>query len=132
MSDLAIKEIEDIYNKKRNSITRQEKEKYKAWADDGFVYILSDLALKIIMDCRTPIVVEFRFKLGLSQDNIIMTKEQSVLTKIMKVFSKEEILLQYSVSKYRIDLYFIEYKVAVEVDERGHKDRNEDEEERKK
>ena len=37
MSDLAIKRIEGIYNKKRNNITTRGKEKYKAWFDDGFV-----------------------------------------------------------------------------------------------
>ena len=60
VSDLAIKE--GICNEKRNNITRQEKEKYKAWSDDRFVYILSDLALTIIMDCRvsTPKPIEFR------------------------------------------------------------------------
>ena len=29
---------------------------------------------------------------------------------------------QYSVLGYRIDLYFCDYKSAIEVDERGHKD----------
>ena len=31
---------------------------------------------------------------------------------------------QYSVSGYRIDLYFHKYKLAIEVDELGHADRN--------
>ena len=31
---------------------------------------------------------------------------------------------QYSVLSYRIDFYFHEYKLAVEVDELGHADRN--------
>ena len=52
MSDLTIKEIEGIYHKKRKNLTRQEKEKHKGWADERFVYILTDLALKIIMNCR--------------------------------------------------------------------------------
>ena len=43
MTDLTMKEIKWIYNKKRNNITTQEKGKYKAWAVNGFVYILSDL-----------------------------------------------------------------------------------------
>ena len=60
MSDWVIKVIEGIYNKKRNDITDQEKEEYKAWADYGYVYIIRDLALKIIMDCRLPTAIEFR------------------------------------------------------------------------
>ena len=35
---------------------------------------------------------------------------------------------QYSVLGYRIDLYFRDYKLAVEVDKKGHKDRNIDHE----
>ena len=54
-----------------------------------------------------------------------MTKEQSVLTKIMKTFASEEILLQYSVLSYRIYLYFPRHRLAIEVDQKVHKDRNE-------
>ena len=35
---------------------------------------------------------------------------------------------QYSVLGYRIDLYFYDYKVAIEIDEFGHTDRNFDDE----
>ena len=35
---------------------------------------------------------------------------------------------QYSVLGYRIDLYFHDYKLAGEVDEKSHKDRNIDQE----
>ena len=34
--------------------------------------------------------------------------------------------IQYQVLNYRIGLYFHDYKLAIEVDEGGHKDRNED------
>ena len=53
-----------------------------------------------------------------------MTKEQSVSTKIMKVFAIEKIIPQYFVSCYSIDLYFLEHKLAMKIDEKGHKDRN--------
>ena len=35
---------------------------------------------------------------------------------------------QYSVLGYRIDLYFDDYRLAIEVDELGHNDRNNDDE----
>ena len=35
---------------------------------------------------------------------------------------------QYSVLDYKIDLYFCDYKLATEIDERGHKDRSIDHE----
>ena len=39
-----------------------------------------------------------------------MNKEKSVLTKIMKVFAREKILLQHSLLSYKIGLYFLEHK----------------------
>ena len=54
-----------------------------------------------------------------------MSKEESVTIKIIKAFSNEKILLQHHVLNYQIDLYFPEHKLAVEVDEKGHTDRDE-------
>ena len=42
----------------------------------------------------------------------------------MDTFEGENMETQCSVLKYKIDLYFHEYKLAVEVDEKGHKNRN--------
>lgn len=52
-------------------------------------------------------------------------KEQRTLLQIMQAFSGEDMQRQYSVSegKYRIDLYFPKYKLAIECDEYGHRDR---------
>ena len=54
-----------------------------------------------------------------------MCKEESVTIKIIKVFSNEKILLQHSVLNYQIDLYFSEHKLAIEVGQKGHIDRDE-------
>ena len=40
------------------------------------------------------------------------------------MFDGEDLQTQYSVLSYRIDLYFHEYKLAIEVDELGHDDGN--------
>ena len=53
-----------------------------------------------------------------------MTQEQPVLKKIRQTFSTEEISFQHFVLGYRIYAYFLKYKLAVEVDERGHNDRD--------
>ena len=66
----------------------------------------------------------FRSKLGFKLHDIIMCKEESVTLKKIKVFSNEKILLQHSVLNYQIDLYFSEHKLAIEVDEKGHTDRD--------
>ena len=44
--------------------------------------------------------------------------------KIIKTFSNEKIIPQYSVLDYQIDLYFLEHELAIEVDEKGHTDRD--------
>ena len=82
------------------------------------------------MDCKIPTAIDFKSKLGFNQHDIIMTKEQLVLQKLIKVFAKEKILIQHSVLKYRIDLYFPDHKLAIGVDERGHKDREDKEEDK--
>ena len=54
-----------------------------------------------------------------------MNKEESVKTKLKKTFSNKKILSQLSVLSYQIDFYFPRHKLAIEVDEKGHTDRNE-------
>ena len=76
------------------------------------------------MDSRTVSSVEFKSRLGFKNQYPIMTQEQSVLTKIREVFSTEEISFEHFVLGYRIDAYFLKYKLAIEVDERGRNDRD--------
>ena len=54
-----------------------------------------------------------------------MSKEESVTKNVIKAFSNEQRLPQHSVLSYQIDLYFPKHKLAIEVDEKGHIDRDE-------
>ena len=63
---------------------------------------------------------KLRFKLY----DVINTKEKTIINSIKDTFEGENIETQYSVLGYRIDLYFHEYKLAIEVDELGHTNRN--------
>ena len=84
-----------------------------------------DLALKIIMDCRADKSCSLRKKnVGFKLHDVINTKEQTIINSIRDVFEGENIQNQYNVLGHRIDLYFPEYKRAIEVDELGHADRN--------
>ena len=71
-------------------------EESKKWAN-------RKLAIKVIMDCRTTSPNKFRKKVGFKQYDIILTKKQSVLTKIMSSFEREKLQTQYNVLSYRID-----------------------------
>ena len=84
----------------------------------------SDLALKVILDCRTDESCNLKRNLGFRLHNVINTKEQTVLKSVKDAFEGEDMQPQYSVLRYRIDLYFHKYKLATEVDELGHPDRN--------
>ena len=68
---------------------------------------------------------DFRCKIGFKLPDIIMCKEESVTIKIIKLFSNEKILVQHSVLNYQIDLHFSKHKLAIEVNEKGHTDRDE-------
>ena len=54
-------------------------------------FIDEKLAIKVIMDCRTTSVHIFRTRSGFKQYDVILTKEQSVLTKIMSSFERENL-----------------------------------------
>ena len=76
------------------------------------------------MDCRTTPAVNFGTRLGFNQHDPIMTQEQSILSKIVTILAAEKIILQHNALGYRIDAYFPKYKLAIEVDEQGHNDKD--------
>ena len=69
-------------------------------------------------------IKHFRAALGVKKHEMIITEEYSVTSKIMEVFAKENIKLQHFVLGHHIDLYFPKYRLAVEIDGKGHLDRS--------
>ena len=51
---------------------------------------------------------------------IFQRKEVDILETISRAFHNEKSIREYSIGKYRIDLYFPKYKLAVECDENNH------------
>ena len=78
------------------------------------------------MDCRTDESCNLKRNLGFRLHDVINTKEQTVINSIKDAFEREDMQRQYTVIGYSIDLCFHEYKLAIEVDELGHNDRNND------
>ena len=62
-------------------------------------------------------------RLRFKQYDVILTKEESVLASIMISFEGKNMQTQY-VLDYTIDLYFHNNKLAIEIDENGHRDRS--------
>ena len=67
---------------------------------------------------------DFRCKLGFTLHGITMSKEELVTIKITKTFLNEKVLPEYSILDNQIDLYFLEHKLAIEIDEKEHTDRD--------
>ena len=87
-------------------------------------FLRSDLALKVIMDCRTDESCNLKRNLGFRLHDVINTKEQTVLKSIKYAFEGQDMQTRCNVLGYRIDLYFHKHKLVIEVHELGHADRN--------
>ena len=149
--DLARKEVCGIFETK--NFTEEQKRKYiktereisKILTDNSkFKYARSDLIEKIIKNCsgvkkcndginrmkKEEQRENFRTLLGYKDNDIMNREEYTVTSQIEQVFVNENLKPQH-LNKYYIDLYFPEHKLAVEVDEKAHLDRNEDEDKKK-
>ena len=76
-------------------------------------------------------MIKFRVDLGINQINLILRKEQPIVITLLKAFSAEKIELKHKILKnkrVRTDMYFSESKFVVEIDKKGHIDRNQNEE----
>ena len=115
-------------------LTKQQIKKYKIdrarlmKGSKHSMYVHEGILVPIIMQSRLSDskTIKFRTDLGFNQINLILEKEQSVIKSIIDAFKGEDIQIQYTVLEYRIDLYFYEYKLAIEIDELDHNDRNTD------
>ena len=66
----------------------------------------------------------FRTILGFKENDIMNVTEKTTLDSIKNAFEGENIQTPYRVLGYEIDIYFHDYKLAVEIDEKGHQDRD--------
>ena len=103
MNEIQIEKVTGVKNLRQ--ITRNYFLKYRKHRHDltiqpngrsNRMFLREDKATEVIMNCRTGNAYKFRTTLEFNQHDIIMNKEQSVLTKIMKVFSCDNIEKQYS------------------------------------
>ena len=87
-------------------------------------FLHSDLALKIIMDCRTDESCNLKRNLAFRLHDVINTKEQTVINSIKDAFEGANIQTINRILGNRIDLYFRKHKLAIQVDELAHAERN--------
>ena len=68
---------------------------------------------------------DFWCEFGFRFHGITMRREESVTIRIIKTFLNEKILPQHFVLSNQIDLCFPKQKLGIEVDGKGHTDRDE-------
>ena len=83
--------------------------------------------LYVINKCRKPtsnlINLTKCLEIELHKNNYLC-KDQDTLRQIMLAFNGEKMIHQFSVGKYRINLYFPEYKLTIKCDEFNQRDRD--------
>jgi very-short-patch-repair endonuclease len=85
------------------------------------VFINYNTFIKFISKTRKPELINFCNKLSINlYNNIFPCIESETTNYIIKSFETEEILTQYKVDKYILDIYFPEYLLIVECDENHH------------
>ena len=80
---------------------------------------------ELVLTSQQPRAALLAEKLGINvHKHKYMSKENDSIEIIMGTFDGEEMIRQFHIGKYRIDLYFPAYKLAIECDEFGHNNRD--------
>ena len=90
------------------------------------VVLLKESSLKLfLMRCHKTKVLDVIKHFAIKIEHCLpASKEQEALGQIMEGFKAQKRIHQCGAGKCRIDLYFLEYKLAVECDELGYRDRD--------
>ena len=68
----------------------------------------------------------FKSKFGVNQHDKVLRKQQSLGLRLKKLFPNENIIEEYFALYYRTDFTFKKHMLVVEIDEKGHVDRDPD------
>ena len=125
------KDICDILNIRDNrSLTRVVDENCKKMekidtkgGKQSMILINLDAIKKILQKSRSINKYKIISSLNIDMNIIYDCKESSYLRIISVSFKTFSQIFQHQIGSYKIDLYFPEYKLAIEVDENGHIDR---------
>ena len=89
------------------------------------MFVRNDLVEQKYKSCRksSKRFLEFKKKLGFDPD-VVTCDEQDIISALQVAFEGEIILTQYCIENKRLDAYFSEYKLGIEIDEYNHESRN--------
>ena len=92
--DIALKRIKKHCGKKTKNISKEEKQKFKAFFEgETDIFIIEKLTRDIIERCKLPKAIELRKKLGYNHNDIMVREETSIAEKIKKLFPHKDIVL---------------------------------------
>ena len=129
IDDIALKRIRKYCGKKTKDITKEEKEKYKAFFEgEKGIFIIEKLTRDIIERCKLPEAIELRKKLGYNHKDIMIREETSIAEKIIKLFPKENIELKKKFNNRKPDIWFKDHNIIIEVDKGNHENFDSDDE----
>ena len=100
----------------------QECGKYQPWR----MFIENTLAVEITMSAVKTQAAIFKSKFGVNQHDKVLRKQQSLGLRLKKLFPNENILEEYFALHYRTDFTFKKHMLVVEINEKGHVDRDPD------
>ena len=87
-------------------------------------FIAEELAIHLMLDTKKVKTDQLKIKLGFNQLDPTMTKQRSIGLRLRKLFSREEIIEDFSALNYLIDFYFPKYNFAIKFDELGPDDKD--------
>ena len=90
------------------------------------MFIENTLAVEITMSAVKTRATIFKSKFGIKQHDKVLRKQQSLGLRLKTLFSSEEIIKVYFALHYRTDFTFKKHMLVVEIDEKGHVDRDPD------
>ena len=98
----------------------------KKWKRTKKHTLLNENAVKrILCKSRKPASIKLAKEMGIDVYNSkFECVESETLRAIKKTFKGVKMIEQFAIGNYLIDLYFPDFKIAVECDEMGHCDRN--------
>jgi len=113
--------IKNINENTRNYKTKKLIETITNGGKQKMIYLSYNNILKILIKGRKPKIIEFANKMNLDlETKIYSCIESDTLKCIIDSFKGQEIILQYKINRYLLDLYFPKYKIIIECDENNH------------
>ena len=86
----------------------------------------------IIERCKLPEAIELRIKIGYNHDEVMVWEETSMAEEIIKLFPKENIVLNKKFNNRKPDIWFKDHNIIIEVDEGNHESYDSDDEKERK